>query len=87
MTVFKASEDFFEKEHMEDAHQWTKDTTRRLQKKAKENPNGWQARLLEAYGGHFPVIIPRKPLKISAFERTLDVKKIEEETFKILERW
>ena len=87
MTVFKASEDFFEKEHMDDAHQWAKDTTKWYQKKAAENPFGWHARMLKLHKGNFPIANLRRPVKISIFEKTIDVKKIEEETFKILERW
>ena len=81
------SEDFFEKERMKDAYQWAEDVTKRLREKAKENPNGWHAKILRAYEGDFPVVGIKRPVVVSCFEKTVDVQKVEEETLKILERW
>ena len=92
MTDFDTLEDldetnFFDKEHLEDAKTWTDDLTKRFQKKAKENPNGWHAKVLRTYGGHLPFIKIKRPVRISHFDRTIDVRKIEEDNERILERW
>ncbi|MBE6450299.1 MAG: hypothetical protein E7013_06455 [Alphaproteobacteria bacterium] len=80
--------DSFEKEHMKDAQQWADDITKLYKVRAQKNPNGWHSKFLKMHRGSIPVINRTGSIKIvSFFEKTINVRKVEEEALKILERW
>ena len=80
--------DFFEKEHKKDAQLWADDITKLYKAQAKKNPNGWHSKFLKKHRGRLPAINRSGAIRlVSFFEKTIDVRKVEEETLKILERW
>ena len=82
------AKDFFEKERMKDARQWADDVTKLYKARAKRNPKGWHSKFLKKHRGRLPAINRSKAIRlVSFFEKTIDVRKVEEETLKILERW
>ena len=80
--------DFFEKERIEDAHQWADDITKLYKARTKKNPNGWHSKFLKMHQGRIPAVNRTGTIRrVSFFEKAINVRKVEEETLKMLERW
>ncbi len=77
----------FDAERYQDEIDFAADATRELQRRAKENPDGWEAKFLEQNGGAMPVFHNPRTVARHEIEKRISAKAADEENQKILSRW